>query len=56
MDILKHIPMSLDLEEITRKVGMKQGDKRIQTHALVEAVQPLILARGVCVCLYRDKI
>jgi hypothetical protein len=57
MEILEHIPVSLDLGEIKRRLRMGQADQWPQVRGLVEAVQPLISARAVyAVCYIEAKL
>lgn len=57
METLEHIPVSLDLEKIKRRLHMERGGDWSQLQSLVEAAQPLISARAVYkVCYIREKL
>jgi hypothetical protein len=57
MENLEHIPVSLDLEEITRSLHMGRGGDWNQVQSLVEVAQPLISARAVYkVCHIESKL
>ena len=57
METLEHIPVSLDLEKIKRRLHMERGGDWSQLQTLVEAAQPLIAARAVYkVCYIEEKL
>jgi len=54
METLEHIPVSLDLGEIRRRLHMERSGDWSQARTLVEAAQPLITARAVYKVCYID--
>lgn len=50
MEILNHIPISLDMQEIQKELHMEGREGSRHAQALIKEVQPLIRARAV----YRD--
>lgn len=57
MDNLEHIPVSLDLGEIKRRLHMKPAGDWSQVQTLVEVAQPLIKARAAYkVCYIEAKL
>ena len=55
METLEHIPVSLDLGKIKRRLHMERGGDWSQLQTLVEAAQPLISARAVYKACYIQK-
>jgi len=57
MENLEHIPVSLDLGEIKRRLHMERAGDWSQVQTLVEVAQPLIKARAVYrVCYIEAKL
>ena len=55
MENLQHIPVSLDLGEIKRRLHMERAGDLNQVQTLVEIAQPLISARAVYRVCYIEK-
>ena len=57
MEILEHIPVSLDLDEVKRKLHMKKTGQEGEVQRLVEIAQPMIRAKAVYnVCYIEEKL
>jgi hypothetical protein len=55
MERLNHIPLTLDLQEILAKLGMKRDEDRDQVQRLMDLAQPLLSARAVYKVCYIDE-
>jgi len=55
MERLDHIPLTLDLQEILTKLGMKRDEEKDQVQRLMDVAQPLLSARAVYKVCYIDE-
>jgi hypothetical protein len=55
MEKLDRIPLTLDLQEILTKLGMKRAEDKDQVKRLMDVAQPLLSARAVYRVCYVDE-